>query len=131
MRRSYFSVGLPSALLTVVLGLIFVLPSYLFVRGPTPVALRANVPGVLESVGPSLLLSGFGVPSTNQLRDVVAFSVSLPVTMTVKLDVPAPPVGVPKMRPLAGFSVRPAGSVPVARLHVYGVEPPVAATLLE
>ena len=31
--------------------------------------------GVLESVGPSLLLSGFGVPSPNQLRDVVAFSV--------------------------------------------------------
>ncbi|MDQ3880456.1 MAG: branched-chain amino acid ABC transporter permease [Chloroflexota bacterium] len=31
--------------------------------------------GVLESVGPSLLLSGFGVPSPNQLRDVIAFSV--------------------------------------------------------
>jgi len=31
--------------------------------------------GVLESVGPALLLSGFGVPSPNQLRDVVAFSV--------------------------------------------------------
>ena len=31
--------------------------------------------GVLESVGPALLLSGAGVPSTNQLRDVIAFSV--------------------------------------------------------
>ena len=31
--------------------------------------------GVLESVGPYLLLSGFGVPSPNQLRDVVAFGV--------------------------------------------------------
>jgi len=31
--------------------------------------------GVLESVGPSLLLNGVGVPSTNQLRDVIAFSV--------------------------------------------------------
>jgi branched-chain amino acid transport system permease protein len=31
--------------------------------------------GVLESMGPNLLLSGFGVPSPNQLRDVVAFSV--------------------------------------------------------
>jgi branched-chain amino acid transport system permease protein len=30
--------------------------------------------GLLESVGPFLFLSGFGVPSTNQLRDVVAFS---------------------------------------------------------
>jgi branched-chain amino acid transport system permease protein len=31
--------------------------------------------GVLENVGPQLLLLGFNVPSTNQLRDVVAFSV--------------------------------------------------------
>ncbi|MBA2632588.1 MAG: branched-chain amino acid ABC transporter permease, partial [Chloroflexi bacterium] len=31
--------------------------------------------GVLEQVGPNLLLSGAGVPSPNQLRDVVAFSV--------------------------------------------------------
>jgi branched-chain amino acid transport system permease protein len=31
--------------------------------------------GVLESVGPNLFLSGFGVPSPNQLRDVVAFTV--------------------------------------------------------
>jgi branched-chain amino acid transport system permease protein len=31
--------------------------------------------GVLESVAPHLLLSGFGVPSPNQLRDVIAFSV--------------------------------------------------------
>lgn len=30
--------------------------------------------GVLESIGPFLFLSGFGVPSTNQLRDVIAFS---------------------------------------------------------
>jgi len=30
--------------------------------------------GVLESVGPFLLLSGFGVPSPNQLKDVIAFS---------------------------------------------------------
>ena len=31
--------------------------------------------GILESVAPALLLSGFNVPSPNQLRDVVAFSV--------------------------------------------------------
>jgi branched-chain amino acid transport system permease protein len=31
--------------------------------------------GVLEQVGPNLLLGGFGVPSPNQLRDVIAFSV--------------------------------------------------------
>jgi len=31
--------------------------------------------GVLESLAPTLLLSGLGVPSPNQLRDVIAFSV--------------------------------------------------------
>lgn len=31
--------------------------------------------GILENIGPQLLLLGFGVPSTNQMRDVVAFSV--------------------------------------------------------
>jgi branched-chain amino acid transport system permease protein len=31
--------------------------------------------GLLENVGPTLLLAGVGVPATNQLRDVVAFSV--------------------------------------------------------
>jgi len=29
--------------------------------------------GVLESVGPQLFLTGYGVPATNQLRDVIAF----------------------------------------------------------
>jgi branched-chain amino acid transport system permease protein len=31
--------------------------------------------GLLESIGPRLLLSGYGVPAINQLRDVVAFMV--------------------------------------------------------
>jgi branched-chain amino acid transport system permease protein len=31
--------------------------------------------GVLESLAPTLLLAGYGVPSPNQLRDVIAFSV--------------------------------------------------------
>jgi branched-chain amino acid transport system permease protein len=31
--------------------------------------------GILENVGPPLLLSGAGVPSVNQLRDVIAFTV--------------------------------------------------------
>jgi branched-chain amino acid transport system permease protein len=38
-------------------------------------ALGGVILGVLESVAPTLLLSGFNVPSPNQLRDVVAFSV--------------------------------------------------------
>ena len=31
--------------------------------------------GVLESVAPTLLLDGFGVPTPNQIKDVVAFTV--------------------------------------------------------
>jgi branched-chain amino acid transport system permease protein len=31
--------------------------------------------GVLESLAPTLLLAGYGIPSPNQLRDVIAFSV--------------------------------------------------------
>jgi branched-chain amino acid transport system permease protein len=30
--------------------------------------------GEIESIGPILFLDGFGVPSTNQLKDVVAFT---------------------------------------------------------
>ncbi len=30
--------------------------------------------GLIESIGPTLFLSGFGVPATNQLKDVVAFT---------------------------------------------------------
>jgi branched-chain amino acid transport system permease protein len=31
--------------------------------------------GMLESVGPSLFLTGFGIPGPNQLRDVIAFTI--------------------------------------------------------
>ena len=49
------------------------------------------------------------------------------VTCTVKLDVPAA-VGVPEITP-AVLTVRPAGSVPLARLHAKGGVPPVAVTV--
>ncbi len=31
--------------------------------------------GILESLGPNLLLTGYGIPAPNQLKDVIAFSV--------------------------------------------------------
>jgi branched-chain amino acid transport system permease protein len=31
--------------------------------------------GTMESVAPTLLLSGYGVPSPTQLKDVIAFSI--------------------------------------------------------
>jgi branched-chain amino acid transport system permease protein len=41
----------------------------------TGAAVGALILGVVESVAPVLLLSGFHVPAPNQLRDVVAFSI--------------------------------------------------------
>ena len=38
-------------------------------------AMGGIVVGVLEAVGPALLLTGAGVPSPNQLKDVIAFSI--------------------------------------------------------
>jgi branched-chain amino acid transport system permease protein len=38
-------------------------------------ALGGLILGVLEAVGPTLFLSGFGVPSTHQLQPVMAFGV--------------------------------------------------------
>jgi hypothetical protein len=39
-------------------------------------------------------------------------------------------VGVPLMTPVDAFSERPAGIVPLVRAHVYGVVPPVAASVV-
>ncbi|MCV0404237.1 MAG: branched-chain amino acid ABC transporter permease [Chloroflexi bacterium] len=38
-------------------------------------ALGGLILGVVEQLGPNLFLSGYGVPSPNQLKDVIAFSV--------------------------------------------------------
>ena len=40
-------------------------------------------------------------------------------------------VGVPLIRPVDAFSVKPPGSVPEVSVHVYGVVPPVAASVCE
>ena len=46
------------------------------------------------------------------------------VTFNVMGEAPAA-VGVPVITPVLGFKARPAGSVPVAKLQVTGVVPPV------
>ena len=47
------------------------------------------------------------------------------VTVTVKREIPAER-GVPEMRPVVPFRVRPPGRVPDDRVHTYEPEPPVA-----
>ena len=51
-------------------------------------------------------------------------------TCAVKLKVPAV-VGVPAMAPLDAFNEKPGGKLPDASDHVYGVVPPVAASICE
>ena len=50
------------------------------------------------------------------------------VTLAVKLNVPVA-VGVPEMTPVPLVSDRPVGSAPLAIDQVYGVIPPLAASV--
>jgi hypothetical protein len=61
-------------------------------------------------------------------RDWFAVAPLASVTRTVKLLVP-PVVGVPLITPVAVFNVSPAGRLPTVTAHVYGVLPPVAASV--
>jgi len=60
-----------------------------------------------------------------ELAVIADFSAS--ATVTVKLIVPTiGPVGVPVIAPVAEFSARPAGRLPVVIAHEYGMMPPTA-----
>ena len=68
---------------------------------------------------------------TTMLRAFVAVSAGEleSATCTVKSEVAAA-VGVPGITPVLLFSVSPAGNAPVVMLHLYGVIPPVAASVV-
>src|SRR5579871_4702960 len=66
---------------------------------------------------------------TLMLSGPVAISEFASVNCTVKLLMPLP-VGVPEIIPVLEASVSPVGSVPDAMDHVYGVVPPVAASVV-
>jgi hypothetical protein len=55
---------------------------------------------------------------------------SASVTLIVNAEVPTV-VGVPAITPVLAVSDNPAGNVPLEMLHVYGVTPPVAASVVE
>ena len=74
-----------------------------------------------------VVIVGAGVAVTVKLRALVAVIKLASLTCTVKLLVPLP-VGVPEITPL-GDSVNPAGNVPERMLQLYGVVPPVAASV--
>src|SRR4051812_20327733 len=69
-----------------------------------------------------------GSPVTSIVRSLVACAPVESVTVTVKCVVP-PAVGAPLIAPVAGSSVRPAGSAPAETDHVYGPAPPITLSV--
>ena len=61
------------------------------------------------------------------LADLLAGCALESVTWNVKAVLVTVCVGVPVIAPVAEFNVRPVGSVPLVRVHIYGGVPPVAA----
>jgi hypothetical protein len=72
------------------------------------------VTGVADSAM-TVMLSCFVAVCTGKL---------LSLTCTVKVEVPAEPLGVPVIAPVPLFSVSPVGNEPEMVDHVYGAEPP-------
>ena len=89
----------------------------------TPTVPEANELVVMLTGGSG----GGGAGATPMLSAWVAFCAGAEesVTLAVKEKLPLC-VGVPEIAP-AAESVNPGGSVPEARLHIYGIVPPVAA----
>ncbi len=61
------------------------------------------------------------------LTDLLPGGVLESATWNVRAVLVTACVGVPVSAPVEAFSIRPAGSVPLVRDHVYGGVPPVAA----
>ena len=62
-----------------------------------------------------------------RLTDLLCTGMLESVTVNVSAVALAAAVGVPLIAPVAAFKVRPAGSVPLVRLHEWGDVPPLAA----
>ena len=68
-----------------------------------------------------------------RFSDTLPLCAGLPESVTLKVSAAADTaaVGVPVMAPVAVFSDRPAGNVPLVSDHVYGVVPPDAVSVAE
>jgi hypothetical protein len=64
------------------------------------------------------------------VTDLVCTGLLESVTLKVNDVALAVAVGVPLIAPVVAFSVSPAGSVPLVNDQVYGVVPPVAASVV-
>ena len=71
--------------------------------------------------------TGAGLTTIDRFAVFDWAGVELSVTLTVKLAVPAA-VGVPLIRPVAPFTLSPAGKFPELTVQAYGGDPPLAAS---
>ncbi len=68
-----------------------------------------------------------GVGETTTAAAVATDWLGLPLSLTVAVNVAVPlEVGVPEMAPVDGAKLSPAGKLPAAIDHRYGVVPPLA-----
>ena len=86
-----------------------------------------TVSGGPAITAPSAVGAAGRVGSTTMLRALVAVAARASCACTVNVTVPVA-VGVPLMTP-AALSVSPAGNAPADTDQVYGVLPPVAASV--
>jgi len=93
---------------------------------PDPVLPATEHPPPPESLE-RLIVGGGAAALIVTEKSFVDEALSLPATRTVKLEVPAA-VGVPLRTPAAD-KLRPAGGVPEVTDQLYGVVPPVAASV--
>ena len=78
-----------------------------------------------------VILTGITAASTVSVRLAVCVCGGTLESVTLKLSAAFDTacVGVPVMAPVAAFNASPAGSVPLASVHEYGVAPPVAVSM--
>lgn len=73
-----------------------------------------------------VMTSGFGVTTTAEIEAADWAGMPLSVTVAVKVAVPLK-VGVPEIMPVDCVRLRPAGNLPEAMAHRYGLVPPLAS----
>ena len=77
-----------------------------------------------------VVIAGDAGKLTRMLKACVAVCAGLllSVSLTLKLEVPLGPAGLPEITPVAPLIPSPAGKAPALMAKVYGVSPPATTT---
>lgn len=87
-------------------------------------------PAVTAGRAEDVMIRGFGMTTTAEFDATDWVGLPLSVTLAVKVAVPLE-VGVPAIVPVEGTRLSPAGKLPDAMDHLYGVVPPLACNACE